>query len=44
MTNMRRTKYDILETKFVEIAQEMTERFNIDMGDLIDILKDGVSV
>ena len=40
MTTAKKTKYDKLETKFVETAQEMLDNFGIDLDDLHDILND----
>jgi len=40
MTTAKKTKYDKLETKFVETAQEMLDNFGINLDDLHDILND----
>ena len=40
MTTAKKTKYDKLEVKFVETAQEMLDKYGIDLDDLHDILND----
>ena len=40
MTTIKTTKYDKLEQKFVETAQEMLDNFGINKDDLKDILDD----
>jgi hypothetical protein len=37
---MKNKSYEELENKLIEIAEELQERFNINKGDLHDILKD----
>ena len=37
---IEKAEYDEVEQKFIEIADELKARFNINDGDLIDIIKD----
>ena len=40
MTTMKKTRYDKLESKMVETAEELIDDFGVDKRDILDILND----
>lgn len=42
MTTDKKTNYDKDENKLIEIVDTLTTKYNLDLNDIIDILKDNI--